>query len=342
MIFLLYFLMLFLNLYFFLLNKKNNMVVIISFLVIGKFLLGTPEVADYIVYEGHYNKINNRWYYIGEKGYNFFEKIGQYFSFSYIEFRFLIIAIILVFLLIVLFSLKVKLHYFLFFYMISNMFIDIAQIRLLFGLPFFLLGIIALLRQSKYISFICICISLSIHALYLFLSIFLILFICEKKNVKIMFFVKTILFLLLIILFLKPEIINFLSIFNNNIAIKINQYLKNRTGYSFILVLIYYMYTSIIYKKYLKTENDLIFFMKKIITYLYSILPIFLINLNFYRIFRIFLIITIIIFSKEYYKVKNKYSFTIIFFFYCIYWLILDFYSSDIFNRIIICFLVRR
>ena len=314
MIFLLYFLVLFLNLYFFLINKKNNSIVIISFLVIGRFLLGTPEIADYAVYEGHYNNPDYRLYYIGEKGYNFFEKIGQYFSISYIEFRLLIIGIILVLLFIILLFLKVNSHYFLFFYMVSNMFIDIAQIRLLFGLPFFVLGIIALLRKKKCISFIFIFISLSIHTLYLFLSLFLVLFIFEKKNAKIIFFIEVILFLVLIILFLKPEIINLLLI-PNNIVIKINQYLKNRTGYSFILVLIYYFYTSIIYKKYLKIENDLTIFMKKIIKYLYSILPIFLINLNFYRIFRIFLIITIIIFSKEYYQIKKKYSFIIIFFF---------------------------
>lgn len=345
MLLILYILIVIINFMYIILKKKNNMLIYLSFFLIFFILLGNSKIPDYSIYDGNYIGNTSRDYIIQEYGYNFLVKLGRTLSLSYYNFKALTILFSLCIINIVLSKLKGNKHFFIFFYMISNIFLDSVQARMFIGLPFCLLSFYFLSREENKKAIFFIFLSLMIHYIYTFFFIFILFFYINQRNKRVLNFFIEMFFLLNLVIVFFAEKLNFLNKFSPGIYKKIQMYTREKTNLSIIVVIIFYYLTYIIYKKYLKTlkkedryENTIKVFIK-----ISSIvIPLFFLNMNFYRILKIILFLTIILFSIQYKRIYRKYSFLLFFFFYSTYWVFFDMYSSKILERILLPLFFNR
>ena len=177
MLLILYILIVIINFMYIILKKKNNMLIYLSFFLIFFILLGNSKIPDYSIYDGNYIGNTSRDYIIQEYGYNFLVKLGRTLSLSYYNFKALTILFSLCIINIVLSKLKGNKHFFIFFYMISNIFLDSVQARMFIGLPFCLLSF----YDSLY--------------LYIFFYIYSIFLYKSKKQESFKFFYRNVFFI---------------------------------------------------------------------------------------------------------------------------------------------------
>lgn len=237
---------------------------------------------------------------------------------------------------------KVNRHFFSFFYMTSNIFVDASQIRTFLGIPL-LLSTIYFYSQKKYILLVIFLIVLPlIHTSYIFYFFFFILLFLEKKYKKNFKYIYIFNIIMGILFYINIKTLKFIAILPLKYQIKVIQYTRNMPKLGILAIVLYYILISLVYIIYIKKVEDKEFFLiKRIYKYTFLIIPIFFINLNFYRILKIFTIIFMIFLGIRYKNIKNKGSFLTITFLCSIYWFIFDMYSSKILTRIIIPILYK-
>lgn len=143
-------------------------------------------------------------------------------------------------------------------------------------------------------------------------------------------------FILIFLICFYIEVIYIFPYIPLKYAIKIIQYTKVRPKFGVLIVIVNFIYLMGIQKFYIKNSKGIFSeIIRKFLKYLLMILPLFFLNLNFYRILKIFYIITLVYFSKNFKTLKKQYSFFIIFLIFSIYWTIFDIYSSNILTRIL-------
>lgn len=295
MLYLFYFALLFLNLIFALKKKHSKIIFRISFLFIWLLIAGNTNNPDMLSYEYIYYTDNSNIEPAFKLLIDFFRSFG-------LEYNFFVASISVICLLLIFSSFKKytkNLNFVIFLYMIYPFILDVIQFRnficvsiLVFSLQFLLKNDL----QNKVIFAILIILAGLFHNLY-FLYLVLLLINLQNKNLLIKLIIALTL-VFSIIIFLNGNKIPFLYQILPISVEKFDSYFTARLRFGFIVI--WFFNLSYIYllgyskKQVIKNTNSYNFDVtKKYINLVFWInivtivfFPLYMVNINFYRLFR--------------------------------------------------------
>ncbi len=284
-----------LNLIFVRLKEQNRIVIILSYIVLIILMSGNTEGPDVETYRYYYRQASAHIFLSGDFGYYLVECLcGKYFHMSFYLFR-LILSVICILLIDSAFRyLDGNRHFGMVLYMGYPFFMDAIQIRNFVAISIVLYSLRYLVSTDKmdtlkYI--VLVLVACSFHAVSMLFLLFLIYQLKNKKIVnKLLFFIGCVLF------FVTYRYGNFVYSFFIHILFTERGlgYITTRTGISwagvsllYITNLIILMCLNTVSKK--KSDDDgmiVIDYLWKSNCCLMIFLPLCLININYYRIFR--------------------------------------------------------
>lgn len=326
-----------LNIFFVCFHKKSKAVQVISYSFVLFVLLGNERVADYGNYLASYNsKVQNPDNFV-EVGYSFLTKIGQLFGLEYNQFRLLSSMFFLIILFRVLNKKMYNPHMFYVFYCSFLLFMDAIQIRFFWAsvLALWAFNIYVEKRDKLYIikSSLLMISSMLIHSgAFLFCGPFFAIVVIDNIS----FFKKYYKQMIVVALMLAFYILNNIDFHKYSYLIdqsRLRRYLYTKSGRGFIfpwlLQFIQFIRIVIIKKEEKifeirdKREIDFLFKLSGI-AFLY--LPLYVINLNFYRCERTFFMFFLcygVALTQKYIK-KNRFLIYSLCFVECCIWLIYE------------------
>lgn len=294
-------------------NKESKLIGFLTLLFIWMLLAGNTSNLDMGNYINYYNNsVTTKYNETIEVGYLFLQKVGNALGLDYTRFKLFSIIPCLILIHSTIKKFSTNYHYVYFFYMLYVMFMDAVQIRNFMAISIVIYSIRFLMEFGKknvlkYV--ISILIATSIHTSS-FIYILLI-FINGRMKKTLIKIVVGATFVLCIITFLND---NQIPLINNILQVidyeKVNVYLSTSTRFGFlypfflhILNFIVILWARNIMKNFILKHNKLngnIKYMNFInlvfwINFLaFMFFPLYMMNLNFYRLTRNFIIINLI------------------------------------------------
>lgn len=320
MLFGIYFFIIICNLICWYLKKDFKALKILSFFICWYILIGDPSIADYSNYrQNYYNPVDVH-FYISDPLYKLLVYVSNQIGLTYEMFRILLCMGGLLLVVYSLYDMRCNFHYFYACYLSMSVFMDMIQIRNFISFSIMIFSMRYLLCKDKksnckwVIGMTVAYLMHSMSILYIAIGIMLKFFGKYEKYIK---------YIMLILLGITLVLANGTS-FNYIIthipfisATTIRRYLSTRTRFGFLIPMIFqsinYWYMSVCYQ--MKRKNNLNDEKNELIKKLYIIsilgfiyVPLYVININFYRYIRGMILLGILATSKvqDDYQVKSK------------------------------------
>lgn len=318
----LYFICILSNLYCCLKYKESKLIKIFSFFTFGYILCANMNVSDYSNYLNNYLDPQNGIYKVDDIGYTLLIRSFKIFGFKYEQFRLFCVIICLIVLNYILRKMKCNYHYVYFFYSLYGVIMDAVQFRFYLASILLIIALgLAATYKKKYRVFIYILLILATTLHNSFILFLLVYFILNNLNTlrkyyKV-FIMLIIAFAVLSIFSLKLGVLDSLLnwIASNSGDYRISKYFSATSNYGFLFPLLMHChYWFWLRNMYCTVSLEESTYKKSYIKYLYEfvtvsfiIIPLYVINVNFYRYLRVLTIPILIAFAfgDEKYR-KNK------------------------------------
>lgn len=329
-----YILNIIINLMLVFLHRKSKLYGVVNYFLFLYILCGNKKIADYMNYYISYNSpsLNE----LIEFGYGLLIQIGKSLSLDYSIFRMILNIFFLTILFLIVNKNMKNPHLFFFFYSLFLIFMDAIQIRFFWSGCLILVGIhIYSIRSRWYILKIGLLLGWSILIHSGMISFFLLfLFVLASDNILII--KKYYKFLGIIILLICFYFLNSIDFQDYSYWIsqtRLRRYLYTRTGWGFIVPWSIQFVQFIRIRTIYIQKNKFNYHNQKRTEILYKIsfvaflfLPLYLVNLNFYRVERVILFLFLYMGIAVYQQEKLKNRFLIVFFVLmeCLIWLLYE------------------